>query len=87
MKTHNLTQLTPSCPAQWEADTDDGKKVYIRYRWDKLRVGVGDTLDDAVDDAMSVDNEPICHKNYFNGEMATGEMLEITGLEVEDEVS
>lgn len=43
-----LTQTCESCPAQWQGRTDDGKFVYIRYRWGKLECGVADTLHDAV---------------------------------------
>ena len=85
MKIHNLTQTCSVCPSQWEANTADGRKVYIRYRWGQLRVGVGDTLYDAVDDAMSVDTEPVFeHENDYHGEMTNEEMLERTGLEVEE---
>ena len=37
-----------ACPSQWEAETDDGRVVYIRYRFGKLTVGIGATLSDAV---------------------------------------
>jgi hypothetical protein len=36
-----------SAPAQWNGKTDDGRNVYVRYRWGCLRVYVshGDPLD------------------------------------------
>jgi hypothetical protein len=45
-----LTRTCTACPAQWEGRTADGKHVYVRYRWGWLKVGLGATLDDAVDD-------------------------------------
>ena len=82
MKIHNLTQLTPACPSQWEADTEDGRKVYVRYRWGKLRVGVGDDIDEAV--ASSRYNYVWTGGGAYSGVMTTKEMLERTGLEVDE---
>ena len=38
-----------SCPSQWEARLDDGRHLYIRYRRGQFVIGVGRTIDDAVD--------------------------------------
>ena len=39
-----------ACPSQWEGRTEDGRYVYVRYRWGHLTIGVGDTdIWDAVD--------------------------------------
>ena len=35
-----------ACPSQWDAKTKDGRNVYIRYRWGKLSVSVGEPGDD-----------------------------------------
>ena len=37
-----------ACPAQWEGKTDDGRWVYIRLRHGCFRIGIGETLDDAI---------------------------------------
>jgi len=29
------------CPSQWEGELDDGRLIYIRYRWGYLRVELG----------------------------------------------
>jgi hypothetical protein len=31
-----------ACPSQWEGTTNEGKRVYARYRWGFLRVDVDD---------------------------------------------
>ena len=45
-----LEQTCRACPAQWEGRTADGRHVYVRYRFGWLQVGVGATLEDAIDD-------------------------------------
>ncbi len=34
-------QTTTACPTQWEGKTDDGQRVYARYRGGRLAVYVG----------------------------------------------
>lgn len=29
------------CPSMWEGETNDGKPIFIRWRWDELRAVVG----------------------------------------------
>jgi hypothetical protein len=43
-----ITQTCLACPSQWEGTADDGRVVYIRYRWGSLSIGVGRTLQEAV---------------------------------------
>jgi hypothetical protein len=42
-----------ACPSQWEAVLDDGRAVYARFRHGHLGVGTGETVERAVDNAMS----------------------------------
>lgn len=37
----NLLCTCGACPSQWDAITDDGRAVYIRYRHGTLRLHVG----------------------------------------------
>jgi hypothetical protein len=46
----DLRQTCECSPSQWEGRTDDGRFVYVRYRWGWLQVGFGATLEDAVAD-------------------------------------
>jgi hypothetical protein len=36
-----ITQTCWACPSQWEGKLDDGRGVYIRYRWGSLTVQIG----------------------------------------------
>jgi hypothetical protein len=36
-----IRKTCDACPAQWEGVAADGAKVYVRYRWGGLSVGVG----------------------------------------------
>lgn len=46
LKSNSIDQTCPACPSQWEAETIDGRFVYVRYRWGTLRVDVSDSRDD-----------------------------------------
>jgi hypothetical protein len=48
-----LKKMCLACPSQWEGALDDGLAVYARFRHGHLTVGVGDTVEGAVDNAMS----------------------------------
>lgn len=48
IKITEIRKTCGACPSQWEAKTDDNKIVYIRSRWDILRIHVGETLDKAI---------------------------------------
>lgn len=34
-------RITLACPTQWEALTEEGRHVYIRYRWGELTISIG----------------------------------------------
>lgn len=66
-KVVKLIQTCTACPSQWEGKTDDGKSVYIRYRWGQLTV--------------NVDNEPQFHysaADVLDGFMTFDEMAAYT---------
>lgn len=68
-------KTSPACPAQWQAATDDGRTIYVRYRWGTLTVQIGDSLDDALD------QEPIitCESgDGMDGWMVYDRMVELT---------
>ena len=79
MKVTGLKCTCWPCPSQWEARTEDGRFVYIRYRWGELHVGSGSTLEGAVEDAAQ---SPAVYEseNVWDGDMGTEEMLERTGF-------
>ncbi len=48
-----IVNTCPSCPSQWKGVTSDGHHVYIRYRHGSLRIGIGQTQDEAVGDTTT----------------------------------
>ena len=40
MEIRDIQQTCYACPSQWEAKTEDGRGVYIRYRWGRLTIHV-----------------------------------------------
>jgi hypothetical protein len=44
-----------ACPSQWEGLTADAQVVYARYRYARLTIGVGATLEEAVANSMDGD--------------------------------
>lgn len=81
MKIKELKQTTQACPSQWEGTMEDGKFIYIRFRWGVLSVGIGK------DEAEAVNNSST--NMYYNkkvsddldGVMSTEEMLKLIGPE------
>jgi hypothetical protein len=35
-----IKQTCYACPSQWEGKTEDGKDIYIRFRWGTLRLDI-----------------------------------------------
>jgi hypothetical protein len=55
-----------ACPSQWSGETDDGRGLYIRYRWGNLTAEEG------------VGGAPIFQAQVgdgYAGVMSTGEMM------------
>lgn len=44
-----LERTCGSCPSQWEGRLDDDRCVFVHYRQGTLTIGIGRTMDDAVD--------------------------------------
>lgn len=77
-----LAMTCPMCPSQWEGKTSDGRFIYARYRWGHLQVGVGDSLDAAVGNA--IDDGFISKElgDEMHGELTFAELIEHTRNEV-----
>ena len=43
-----IKRTCSACPSQWEGILDDGRSIYVRYRWGNITAGIGDTLDEAI---------------------------------------
>jgi hypothetical protein len=48
-----LNKTCFACPAQWEGALEDGRTIYARYRGGALSVGIGDDLDEAIDNGWT----------------------------------
>ncbi len=55
MKVRDLLDHGTVSPAQWEGRTDNGRPVYIRYRWGYLSVRVGPPGGDASSAVVGVE--------------------------------
>lgn len=76
-----LSQTSLSCPSQWEGWLDDGRPLYIRYRWARLSVRFGPpggTIDDAVSAAPWFDET--IGNDAMAGLIGIEEVLAVTGL-------
>ena len=69
IKINRLEMTCGACPSQWDAYTNSGDYIYIRYRFGSLTV--------------SYNNKQIFQKNIgdsLDGCMSTSEMLMYTGI-------
>lgn len=91
MQLLNLKKTCDAFPAQWEAQLEDGRHVYIRYRGHVFGVGVGDTPDMAVSNAIGEIGKPCLLVDLSlslesPGQMTCAEMLKIVArIDVADE--
>ncbi len=77
MMIKNLVRTCLACPSQWMAETEEGRAVYIRFRWGHLTVGIGNDIDEAVS------AKPIFARQVsddMDGFMTEEEMLKQTGI-------
>jgi hypothetical protein len=92
VKTFKKTCL--ACPSQWEGHLDDGRVVYVRYRHGELSVGVGKTINAAVqnagsEEALYAEELSDCLDGFMTFEELKGRLWGVlkfpTGLVVENE--
>lgn len=58
LRVNTLTQTCRMCPSQWDGTTEDGRRVYVRYRWGCLDVYAGNAPgDDPLDGDPLIDME------------------------------
>ena len=79
IKIRSIVRTCCGCPAQWDAVTTDDIPVYIRYRWSRLSVRLGDK-DGPMKSAVM--GEEIFSKEMdstgLSGVMSFDELCEIT---------
>jgi len=80
-KVVSIEQTCGACPSQWEGRLDDGRGLYVRYRYGKLKIALFDGAD-----YVSAPNETIQHivvwesDNEWDGVMESSEMIGRTKL-------
>jgi len=52
VKLVKLKKTCSACPAQWEGKLEDGRMVYVRYRWGYLSVRVSENKTEDITDAV-----------------------------------
>lgn len=82
----DVIKTCDACPSQWEAKTEDGRPVYIRYRCGHLTVRVGRSQDESVPYIIS-HYEPVFFGQIggnFDGYLTDLEMRDLVNLITED---
>jgi len=64
----NITRYSSGCPTQWDGETTNGGKLYIRYRWGCLTVDLND---------KEIFNSKV--GDEFDGVMSDEDMKKVTG--------
>lgn len=79
-KVIELEKTCEACPAQWEGQLEDGRMIYIRYRfgWLSIRVSKGVTSDirEAIrgEEILGVE-----HREELDGEMGFQTLVDLSG--------
>ena len=68
-----LRKTCPACPSQWEGKLDNGKMIYIRYRWSCLSVSVSEK---PTNDIMDAVNGRTIYEKYIGDELGFDGYLE-----------
>lgn len=76
----SLVQTCGACPSQWDGVLDDGRAIYVRYRWGWLSVRVS-TKEDAQEEFGAVRGEEIFGEQLgdnWDGVLTTTELINHT---------
>lgn len=89
MKLSNLQRTCIACPSAWEGETEDGREVYIRYRYGQLvsYIGSPSLIEPVWKNETVILREIVEVGSQGDGSMDTSEMLEQTGFEYEGETN
>lgn len=71
----SLYHTCDACPSQWQGRTSNGGHIYVRYRWGRLTIGVGETFDDALSGPCLI---AIQHGDALDGYMQYDELRLLT---------
>lgn len=70
----SLQQTCSACPAQWQGELADGRAIYIRYRYGRLRATAGNTYDDAIHYGSAELLAAIASEIELNSEVALNDL-------------
>jgi hypothetical protein len=76
----SIKQTCSACPSQWEGLLEDGRPIYMRYRWGALTIHVGPT-GGTIRDALGRD--PYFDQQVgdsLDGSIELTEVCRLTGL-------
>lgn len=83
VKKSSVTQTCFACPSQWDAETEDGRYVYVRYRWGTLRIEVAPNPESLSEEYQTVYREVL--GDEYDGVISWYEVEEAAGLEMVDD--
>ena len=80
MKLITFERTCYACPSQWEGKLDDGRMLYIRYRWSHLSVCVSPNQTDNVMEAVGGEEifSKECDNSGWDGVMSFHELQKHT---------
>lgn len=68
LKVAQLEMTCGACPSQWEGELEDGRAIYIRYRWGRLGVVIAPTMQAALDLFCGFSNVGVHFEAYHVGD-------------------
>lgn len=95
MKVIKLTKTCEACPSQWEGTLEDGRMIYIRYRWGYLSVRISEDKTEDIGDAVALGDEifgkqinerPLGFMDYEELVKLTSHILDYSNVEEENSV-
>jgi len=80
----NITETCSACPSQWEVKLDDGRMLYVRYRFGRLTVDASAAPTDDIEDALRGEEIfSLSIGDAYDGEMTFSEVMShFTELEI-----
>ena len=76
MKVKKYEKTCNACPAQWDIYLEDGRYIYVRYRWGTLSLTLSDSPENVFDNGEVIFCESL--EGPFDGYMSDEELQEIT---------
>ena len=72
----SLVRTGDRSPSLWEGETNNGRCLYVRYRWGMLMIGIGESIRDAVEHSGNLLEKQLGHK--YDGSLELEQLREAT---------